>query len=45
MNEIDQLVNTVKRRLKIQGMTYRDLAVALGAGVAWVCLLYTSRCV
>ena len=30
MNEIDQLVSTLKRRLKIQGMTYRDLAVALG---------------
>lgn len=30
MNEIDQLVRTLKRRLKIQGMTYRDLALALG---------------
>lgn len=30
MNEIDQLVTTLKRRLKIQGMTYRDLAHALG---------------
>ena len=30
MNEIDQLVTTLKRRLKIQGMTYRDLADALG---------------
>lgn len=30
MNEIDQLVSTLKRRLKIQGMTYRDLATALG---------------
>ncbi len=29
MNEIDQLVATLKRRLKIQGMTYRDLAQAL----------------
>src|ERR1035437_10122553 len=30
MDEIDQLVTTLKRRLKIQGMTYRDLAGALG---------------
>ena len=30
MNEIDQLVGTLKRHLKAQGMTYRDLAVALG---------------
>lgn len=30
MNEIDQLVRTLKRRLKIQGMNYRDLAQALG---------------
>jgi len=30
MNEIDQLVSTLKRRLKIQGLTYRDLAHALG---------------
>jgi transcriptional regulator with XRE-family HTH domain len=29
MNENDQLVTTLKRRLKIQGMTYRDLAQAL----------------
>jgi len=30
MNEVDQLVSALKRRLKIQGMTYRDLARALG---------------
>ena len=30
MNEIDLLVSTLKRQLKAQGMTYRDLAVALG---------------
>lgn len=29
MNELTQLVATLKRRLKIQGMTYRDLAQAL----------------
>jgi transcriptional regulator with XRE-family HTH domain len=36
MNEIDQLVSTFKRRLKIQGMTYRDLAQALGISEASV---------
>jgi transcriptional regulator with XRE-family HTH domain len=30
MTEIDQLLATLKRRLKSQGMTYRDLAIALG---------------
>ena len=30
MNEINQLVSTLKRRLKINGMTYRDVAKALG---------------
>ncbi|MBK7357126.1 helix-turn-helix domain-containing protein [Propionivibrio sp.] len=29
MNEIARLVKTLKHRLKIQGMTYRDLALAL----------------
>lgn len=29
MNEVDNLISTLKRRLKSQGMTYRDLAVAL----------------
>ena len=29
MNELNQIVTTLKRRLKIQGMTYRDLAAAL----------------
>lgn len=29
MGEIGQLVRTLKKRLKIQGLTYRDLAVAL----------------
>ena len=36
MNEIKQLVSTLKRRLKIQGMTYRDLASALGMSEASV---------
>jgi len=36
MNEIDQFVSTLKRRLKIQGMTYRDLAQSLGISEASV---------
>ena len=36
MNEISQLVNTLKRRLKANGMTYRDLATALGLSEASV---------
>ena len=43
MNEIDQLVTTLKRRLKIQGMTYRDLAQALGVSEASVKRLFASR--
>ena len=30
MGEIGQLVRTLKKRLKIQGVTYRELAVAIG---------------
>ena len=43
MNEIDQLVNTLKRRLKIQGMTYRDLAVALGVSEPSVKRMFALR--
>ncbi|MGB0129712.1 MAG: helix-turn-helix transcriptional regulator [Rhodocyclaceae bacterium] len=43
MNEIDQLVTTLKRRLKLQGMTYRDLAVALGLSEPSVKRLFASR--
>jgi len=42
MNEIDQLVSTLKRRLKIQGMTYRDLAVALGISEPSVKRMFAS---
>ena len=43
MNEIDQLVNTLKRRLKIQGMTYRDLALALGVSEPSVKRMFALR--
>jgi len=43
MNEIDQLVSTLKRRLKIQGMTYRDLASALGLSEASVKRMLATR--
>ena len=42
MNEIDQLVTTLKRRLKIQGMTYRDLARALGVSEPSVKRMFAS---
>lgn len=43
MNEIDLLLSTVKRRLKIQGMTYRDLATALGISEASVKRMLATR--
>ena len=43
MTEIDQLIATLKRRLKLQGMTYRDLAVALGLSEPSVKRLFASR--
>ena len=42
MNETRQLVNTLKRRLKIQGMTYRDLGQALHLSEASVKRLFAS---
>jgi transcriptional regulator with XRE-family HTH domain len=42
MNEIDQLVATLKRRLKIQGMTYRDLAIALKVSEPSIKRLFSS---
>ena len=42
MNEIDQLVSTLKRRLKVQGMTYRDLGQALDLSEASVKRLFAS---
>ena len=43
MNEIRQLVRTLKRRLKIQGMTYRDLGQALDLSEASVKRLFASE--
>ena len=43
MNEIDQLVAAIKRRLKIQGMTYRELAAALNVSEASVKRMFASR--
>src|SRR5512133_2471243 len=43
MNEVNQLVATLKRRLKIQGMTYRDLAAALGLSEASVKRMLASQ--
>lgn len=43
MTEVDQLVTTVKRRLKLQGMTYRDLAAALGLSEPSIKRMFASR--
>lgn len=43
MNEIHQIVATLKRRLKLQGMTYRDLAAALGLSEPTVKRMFASR--
>ena len=42
-NEIEQLVNTLKARLKSQGMTYRDVALALNISEASVKRLFASQ--
>lgn len=43
MNEIDRLVATLKRHLKSQGMTYRDLAAKLSISEPSVKRLFASR--
>jgi transcriptional regulator with XRE-family HTH domain len=43
MTEIDQLVATLKRRLKLQGMTYRDLAASLKLSEPSVKRMFASR--
>jgi DNA-binding Xre family transcriptional regulator len=43
MAEIDQLVVTLKRRLRIQGMTYRDLAVSLALSEPSIKRMFASR--
>ena len=43
MNEIKQLIKTLKHRLKVQSMTYRDLAQALSLSEASVKRLFASE--
>jgi transcriptional regulator with XRE-family HTH domain len=43
MNEVDRLVATLKRQLKAQGMTYRDLAARLGISEPSVKRMFASR--
>lgn len=43
MNEISQLVKTLKRRLKNQGLTYRDLAKSLALSEPSVKRLFASE--
>jgi transcriptional regulator with XRE-family HTH domain len=42
MSEVTQLFTTIKRQLKLQGKTYRDVAAALGLSEASVKRLLTS---
>lgn len=42
MSELSQLFTTIKRQLKLQGKTYRDVAAALGLSEASVKRLLTS---
>ncbi len=43
MTETDQLLATLKRRLKIQGMTYRDLAASLAVSEPSIKRMFASR--
>ncbi|MGE5469040.1 MAG: helix-turn-helix domain-containing protein [Ignavibacteria bacterium] len=43
MNDIDRLIATLKRQLKAQGMTYRDLAEKLGISEPSVKRIFASR--
>jgi DNA-directed RNA polymerase specialized sigma24 family protein len=42
MSEVSQLLSTIKRQLKLQGKTYRDVAAALQLSEASVKRLLTS---
>lgn len=42
MSEVTQIIGTIKRQLKLQGKTYRDVAAALGLSEASVKRLLTS---
>lgn len=43
MSEISQIVTTLKRQLKLQGLTYRDVAVALGLSEPSVKRLFATE--
>src|SRR6478609_1608900 len=43
MSEVTQLLTTIKRQLKLQGKTYRDVATALRLSEASVKRLLTSE--
>ena len=43
MADVSQLINTIKRELKRQGLTYRDVAVALELSEASVKRVFSSR--
>ena len=43
MSEIDRLVGTLKRRLKAQGITYRELGARLGLSEASVKRMFATR--
>lgn len=43
MSEIDRLVSTLKRRLKIQGMTYRELAAKLGVSEPSIKRMFSTQ--
>src|SRR5262249_26298627 len=43
MNEVEQLIATIKRQLKAQGLTYRDVAQALALSEASVKRLFASE--
>ena len=43
MSEVSQLLTTIKRQLKLQGKTYRDVAATLGLSEASVKRLLTSE--
>jgi transcriptional regulator with XRE-family HTH domain len=43
MSEIDQLVATLKRRLRSQGMTYRDLAAAMAVSEPTIKRMFATR--
>ena len=43
MTQISQIIATIKRQLKLQGLTYRDVAVALGLSEPSVKRLFASE--